>query len=38
VAAACALAAFGAGLNAQERIDYEAIAKIRREGRANRRS
>ena len=35
VAAACALATLGGGLHAQERIDYEAIAKIRREGRAN---
>ena len=35
VAAVCALAAFGTRLNAQERIDYEAIAKIRKEGRAN---
>ena len=33
VAAACALAAFGATIEAQERIDYEAIAKIRKEGR-----
>jgi len=30
-----ALVALGSGLNAQERIDYEAIAKIRREGRTN---
>jgi len=35
VAAACALAALGTSLHAQERIDYEAIAKIRKEGRAN---
>jgi carboxypeptidase Q len=35
VAAAFSLAAFGTGLNAQERIDYEALAKIRKEGRAN---
>lgn len=35
VAAVCAIAAFGSSLNAQERIDYEAIAKIRKEGRAN---
>jgi hypothetical protein len=35
VTAVCALVAFGTSLNAQERIDYEAIAKIRKEGRAN---
>ena len=35
VAASCALVALGAGLQAQERIDYEAVAKIRKEGRAN---
>ena len=35
VAAACALAAFGTTLPAQERIDYEAFAKIRKEGRTN---
>ncbi len=29
------LAAFGTSLNAQERIDYEALAKIRKEGRTN---
>ena len=34
-AALCVLAAFGTSLNAQERIDYEAVAKIRKEGRAN---
>jgi len=34
-AAVFALAALGTGLHAQERIDYEAIAKIRKEGRAN---
>jgi carboxypeptidase Q len=35
VAAVCSLAALGNTLIAQERIDYEAIAKIRKEGRAN---
>jgi carboxypeptidase Q len=30
-----ALVVFGSSLSAQERIDYEAIAKIRREGRTN---
>ena len=35
VAALCTLFAFTNTLNAQERIDYEAVAKIRREGRAN---
>lgn len=34
-AAVIVLATFGARLQAQERIDYEAIAKIRKEGRAN---
>src|SRR5262245_62222387 len=34
LAAACALAA-GTTLDAQERIDYEAVAKIRKEGRTN---
>ena len=29
------LAVFSSSLNAQERIDYEAVAKIRKEGRAN---
>ena len=30
-----ALVVFGSSLSAEERIDYEAIAKIRREGRTN---
>ena len=34
-AAACAILALGAGATAQERIDYESVAKIRKEGRAN---
>ncbi|MEO8360867.1 MAG: peptidase M28, partial [Vicinamibacteria bacterium] len=34
-AAACVLAAFGITVQAQERIDYEAVAKIRKEGRDN---
>ena len=38
VAALCTLFAFTNTLNAQERIDYEAVAKIRREGRANSRA
>lgn len=33
--AVSALVVFGSSLSAQERIDYEAIAKIRREGRTN---
>jgi hypothetical protein len=35
LAGACALVAFTGSVFAQERIDYEAIAKIRKEGRAN---
>ena len=35
VVAVCVLAAFSNNLIAQERIDYEAVAKIRREGRKN---
>ncbi|MEO5763606.1 MAG: M20/M25/M40 family metallo-hydrolase [Vicinamibacteria bacterium] len=35
VAGACVFAAFGSAAVAQERIDYEAVAKIRKEGREN---
>jgi|CXWL01.1.fsa_nt_gi hypothetical protein len=35
VVAVGALVTFGSSLNAEERIDYEALAKIRREGRTN---